>query len=71
MRVETVSSYDVREKWTAMVEQINRDKGAYVVERYRRPVAAIIDFELLLQIEEMLGIKLEYTTAKSADADVN
>lgn len=65
MLVEKVSSNAVRDKWTDMVESINRNKGAYVVERYRRPVAAVIDFELLLQIEEKLGIKLEYASIEA------
>lgn len=68
MKVDKVASYDVREKWTAIVDKIRREKGAVVVEKYSKPAVAVIDFQLLLQIEEKLGIKLEYATT---EADFN
>lgn len=64
MKVEKVASLKVREQWSAIVDKIHRTKGVFVVERYRKPVAAIIDFELLMELQQKTGMKLDYTVAE-------
>ena len=54
MPIKTLSSNIVRDKWRDVVDSVAMDKDSVVVQRYGKPVAAIIDYALFIELQDAL-----------------
>jgi prevent-host-death family protein len=68
MRTKVMSSDDVRTGWRGVMDEVMTG-GTVTVERYSKPVAAVIPYEAYLAVQKVLEDYYDLTLAEAAYAE--